>query len=82
MTDFNTDMNVQFPKIEPITLIDEVSSTEFYIGISKSGNSPNRPIWQIKKILKTGNVWNVTLYPNGNQTSGYAWSGRTGYSYL
>ena len=82
MTDFNTDMNVQFPKIEPITLIDEVSSTEFYIGVSGRGNNPNKAMWKIKKILKTGNVWDVTLYPNGDQTFSYVWSGRTGYSYL
>ena len=48
---FNDSFNEQPPYlIEPVTLVDQVSSTEFYIGISNNGSDTSRPIWRIKKI--------------------------------
>jgi len=76
-----TDSGTQYIVIKPTTLIDEVSLTEYYIGVSNNGNNPNSNIWQIKKIKKTGNVWNITLYPNGSQEFKFIWNNRTEYIY-
>ena len=82
MTDFNTDLNIQFPIIQPIQLIHEASSTEYYYGTSSSGSDTSKPIWQIKKITKTGAVWAVSLFPNGDQFFNYIWDDRLTYTYL
>lgn len=82
MTDFNTDFNVQMQPDEPITLIHEVSTTEFIIGVSTNGRDTSKPIWKIKKILKTGSVWSTTLFPNGDQRFIFIWDSRIGYTYI
>jgi len=82
MTDFNTDMNVQSEQRDAITLIDEVSSTEIYVGISNNGSNIFEPFWRIKKIIKNGNVWSITLFPNGDQRFIYIWNNRASYTYL
>ena len=62
MTDFNTDMNVQSEQRDAITLIDEVSSTEIYVGISNNGSNIFEPFWRIKKIIKNGKVDDLSVY--------------------
>lgn len=80
MADFNNFNNpVPVPNM-PITFVDELSASEFYVGTSVNGKNVNAPTWCIKKIWKVGSVWN-TGYPNGDQTSTFIWSGRTEYSY-
>ena len=81
MTDFATDMNVQSYNFEPVTLIDEVSGDEFYIGVSNNGKNTSKPIWKIKKIWKDGTVWNVG-FPDGDQSFKYVWDDRdSAYTY-
>ena len=82
MADFGTDMNVQMHTFEPITLIDEVSGEEFYIGVSNNGRDTSRPVWKIKKIWKDGTIWNVG-FPSGDQMFSYIWDERaSSYTYL
>ena len=76
------DNNSQYQNIQPIKLIDEHSTTEFYIGTSNNGNYTSRAIWQIKKISKTSSVWNVTQFPDGDQLFGYVWNDRLTYDYV
>jgi len=81
MADFGTDFNIQSYNIEPITLIDEVSGEEFYIGISNNGRDTSRSIWRIKKIWKDGTTWRIE-FPDGDQSYKYIWNDRiTGYTY-
>ena len=77
----DTNSNVQYQNIEPIRLIDE-GTTEFYIGTSTNGSDIYRATWQIKKILKTGNVWAVTLFPDGDQEFKYIWDDRASYTFI
>lgn len=72
--------NLNFDKIEPNTIIDEVSNTEYYIGTSENGIDLSKPTWKIKRILKVGNIWKFG-YPNGNQTYEYVWNSRYEYAY-
>lgn len=65
----------------PNTLIDEVSSTEYYIGISNNGSNINSPTWKIRKVIKIGTTWNTSLYPNGDQGFSFIWNNRAIYSY-
>ena len=82
MTDFNTDLNIQFGNIEPITLIDEQSSEEYYIGVSTNGRDTSKPNWRIKKIWRDGTVWKIQ-FPDGDQSYLYVWDNRiSGYTYL
>jgi hypothetical protein len=81
MTDFkNIDDNPISYDSGQFTLIDEVSSTEFYIGISNGAKDGSKAIWRIKKIWKDGTVWNVG-FPNGDQSSKFIWNSRGGYTY-
>ena len=82
MADFNTDINVQLQNIEPITLIDEQSSEEYYIGVSTNGRDTSKPYWRIKKIWKDDTVWKIE-FPNGDQSYTFIWDDRIGaYTYL
>ena len=78
----NNEFNLQSYKVEPITLIHENSSTEYYIGTSNNGRDTSKEIWQIKKIVKIGDVWSVTQFPNGNQEFKFKWDDRLIYTYL
>ena len=80
MSDFNNFNNNNPVPNQPTQLVDEMSSTEYYIGISVNGNNPLSPIWNIKKIWKNGTVW-FTEYPNGDQSSSFIWNNRSGYTY-
>jgi hypothetical protein len=73
--------NLYWNNRENIQLIDDVSETEIYIGVSKQGNLINKPVWQINKLEKIGTVWNTSLFPNGNQDFVFIWDNRTSYTY-
>lgn len=66
--------------INPPMLIDEVSSTEFYIGTSRRSSEEDDTKWRIKRIWQIGSVWRFG-YPNGDQDFKYKWSERFGYTY-
>ena len=66
---------------EAITIVDEISSTEYYIGISVNSDNGSKPYWRIKKIYKVSTVWK-TAYPNGDQSYQYIWDDRLSYTYL
>jgi hypothetical protein len=72
--------NVQHHQILPARLIDEVSSTEYYIGTSRSFSDETKGNWRIQKIYKIGSVWKFG-FPDGDQSFMYIWSGRFGYIY-
>lgn len=61
-------------------LVDEVSSTEFYIGESDNTRYQDKDNWQIKRIWKVGNVWNFG-FPEGNQDYIWNWELRDTYIY-
>ena len=82
MADFNTDMNIQFPLAQPIQLVHEYSTTDFFIGVSTNGNDTSKATWQIKKITKVGDVWFTTQFPNGNQLFIFIWDNRLLYTYI
>jgi abortive infection bacteriophage resistance protein len=73
----NDDIAIHY---DPTKLVDEISSTEIYIGISNNDNNETASTWQIKKIWQDGTVWKFE-YPNGKQDFIYAWSNRFGYDY-
>jgi len=75
-----TQINLQSYKIDPVTLVDEVSSTEYYIGISHNTKDESRPNWKIKKIWKDGTTWRFE-YPDGRQEFKFIWSDRLSYTY-
>lgn len=75
------DINVQQHNIDPVMLVDEVSSIEYYIGVSRSYSDPTKLNWRIKKIWKDGSVWNFG-FPSGDQKFEYAWSERLNYNYM
>ena len=63
------------------TLVGEVSSTEYYIGISNGGDKDeSAAFWNIKKIWKDGNVWR-TQFPDGDQSFKFVWNSRGTYTY-
>ena len=61
-------------------LVDEVSSTEFYIGESDNTHNIFEGNWRIKRIWKVGNVWNFG-FPDGNQDYIWEWDKRDTYTY-
>lgn len=76
----DSDINVQAINIEPTVLIDETSTTEYYVGISRSFSDVNQPNWKIKRIYKNGNVW-YSQFPKGDQSFNFIWTSRYGYTY-
>lgn len=76
----DSDVNVQAISVEPYLLILELSSTEYYIGTSRSFSDPAKPNWRIKRIVKIGSVWNFQ-YPNGNQDFKFVWDDKLSYIY-
>ena len=75
-----TDYNIRQVNIEPYKYIDELSSTEFYIGTSKSSNNASASNWRIKRIWQVGTVWK-TGFPNGDQNFSFKWDDRLTYVY-
>jgi len=82
--DFNMGNLIENPisniVVTPNMVIDELSSTEFYIGTSTNSKAYGASNWSIKRIWKIGSVWSIG-YPNGEQTNKFVWNNRTGYSY-
>jgi hypothetical protein len=76
----DSNINIQAINIEPYTLIDTVSSTEFYTALSINGNNGSTPYWRIKRTIQVGSVW-ITGYPSGDQSYAYIWDNRFGYTY-
>jgi len=74
------DINVQDHVRDPLMLVDEVSSIEYFVGISKSFADESKSNWRIKRIWKIGNVWKFG-FPNGDQQFKYVWDDRYGYTY-
>ena len=74
-------MNNQQIDFEVPTLIDEMSETEYYVGVSINGGNPYANSWKIKRIMKNGNVWSTT-YPSADQGFNFIWSDRYSYNYL
>ena len=66
--------------IEAPMLIDEISSTEIYLGFSKGSSDPSKPNWRIKRIWKIGSVWKMG-FPKGNQDYINVWDDRFTYLY-
>jgi hypothetical protein len=76
----NIEINLQQHKIDPVMLVDEVSSIEYYIGVSRNFSDTSRANWQIKKIWKDGSVWKFE-FPDGNQNFVHIWDSRFLYTY-
>lgn len=75
-----TDFNTYQHKLEAPMLIDELSSTEYYIGESDNTRKKTEGNWRIKRIWKVGNVWHFG-FPNGNQDYVFVWDDRDTYTY-
>lgn len=72
--------NIYQQNMESPVLIDEVSSTEYYVGQSNNTNQRGKATWRIKRIWKVGSVWNFG-FPDGNQSFTYIWDSRDTYTY-
>ncbi len=75
-----TEFNTYQHNLESPLLVDEISSTEFYIGQSDNTNDIYKGNWRIKRIWKVGSVWNFG-FPNGNQDFIFVWDERDTYTY-
>lgn len=75
-----SDINVQDRVKDPVMLIDELSATEYYIGMSNNFKDPGAAHWRIRRIWKIGSVWHFG-YPDGNQDFKYVWDDRLSYTY-
>jgi hypothetical protein len=75
-----TDLNVQVQQQDPIMVIDELSTIEYYVGVSKNSHDYNKPDWKIKRIWKIGSVWKFG-YPDGDQSFNFIWDNRLVYIY-
>jgi hypothetical protein len=81
MSDFNNfNDNIKIYNLEPYVLIDGLTGITRYIGVSNINNI-NMPTWRIKREWQCGNAQYMG-FPNGDQSNNYAWSGRTGYTYI
>lgn len=76
----NSDINVQSIFIEPYILVDEPSTTEIYVGTSKSFSDQSKSNWKIKRIIKIGSVWKFQ-FPDGDQDFNFVWDDRFSYTY-
>ena len=80
MADFNNfNDNIKIYNLEPYVLIDGLTGTTRYVGVSVV-NDVSKATWKIKKEWITANIQYMG-FPNGDQSYVYAWSGRTGYIY-
>jgi hypothetical protein len=74
------ELNAQSYKIDPAMLVDEISSTEYYVGISNNSKDTNKAVWRIKKIWKDGTTWKFD-FPDGRQEFVFVWNDRLSYTY-
>jgi len=72
--------NLQLFNLEAPMLVDEISTTEYYIGVSENTKNTSQPNWRIKKISKSGTTW-LFEFPNGDQDFKYAWDLRLSYDF-
>lgn len=75
-----TDINTIQHDFETPFLVDEVSSTEFYIGYSNNSSNRSAAHWRIKRIIQISSVWNFE-FPDGNQNFVFVWDDRDTYDY-
>ena len=52
-----------------------------YIGYAKPGSSSSSSVWQIKKLIYTGDSVTAILFANGDTKFDKIWDNRTSYSY-
>ena len=74
------EFNIQQHNIDPIKLVDVVSSTIIFIGISSDTKNTAKAIWRIQKISQVGTVWSFE-YPDGDQNFTYVWDNRNNGTY-
>ena len=66
---------------ESTRIIDEIATTEYYIGVSNNSANTSASTWKIKRVLKFNNrTWTFT-YPDGSQEFEWVWNDRLTYSY-
>ena len=75
-----SDINIQQHNYDPIMMVDETSSIEYYVGVSNNFDGGGNATWRIKRIMKIGNVWKFQ-FPDGNQEFKFVWDLRYGYTY-
>jgi len=75
-----TDINIQDHNRDPIMLVDEQSSTDYYVGTSNNFSDQSRPSWRIKRIWKVGSVW-MFGFPDGDQGFKFIWDQRFFYTF-
>jgi hypothetical protein len=78
--------NTQEHNRDAVMLVDELTSTEYYIGISWNRADQSKPTWRIKRIWKVGTVWHFGFpqpdpKQGGNQEFKWIWDDRYSYSY-
>ena len=73
-------LDMQLRHFDEIMLVDELSSTEYYVGWSNNFSDPAAPNWRIRRIWKVGNVWKFE-FPDGNQDYIWIWDSRLSYQY-
>ncbi len=63
------------------TKIDELSATLVYVGYAQNlGIDPASALWKIKKIEKTGTVWEIK-WADGNELYDNIWDNRFSIDY-
>jgi len=80
ITNYNDTEHLISHNHEAPLLVDEVSSTEYYIGESDNTRLQKPNNWRIKRIWLVGSVWNFG-FPNGNQDYSFSWDLRDTYTY-
>jgi len=78
--------NIQEHNRDAAMLVDEVSPTEYYVGVSINHADTTKPTWKIKKIWKVGNIWHFGFPQEnpeyaGNQEYKWIWDNRYSYIY-
>ncbi len=73
-------INTYQHNLEAPLLVDEINSTEYYVGQSNNTRLIGEGNWRIKRIWKVGNVWNFG-FPDGNQDFVFNWDIRDSYTY-
>ena len=76
----SSDFNIQSFDVTTPLIIDEISSTEFYVGQSINSKDLGKPNWRIRRIWMVGSVWHFG-FPNGDQDFKYVWDLRDTYDY-
>jgi hypothetical protein len=76
----NMNINNRVNHVDEVMLVDELSTTEFYIGLSDNSSDKAKATWKIKRVLKVGSIWTFQ-YPDGIQKYEWAWDARLGYDY-